>query len=57
MVLVVMNNGLQVTGITSLPNSDFVGKTPEQIQRRLMKTALRGMGVTVACRLQESHRH
>jgi DNA repair protein RadC/GNAT superfamily N-acetyltransferase len=44
MVVVVMNNSLQVTGITSLPNSDFVGKTPEQIQRRLMKTALRGMG-------------
>jgi DNA repair protein RadC len=56
MVLVVMNNSLQVTGITSLPNSDFVGKTPEQIQRRLMKTALRGMGVRllVASRNREA---
>jgi DNA repair protein RadC len=56
MVVVVMNNSLQVTGITSLPNSDFVGKTPEQIQRRLMKTALRGMGVRllVASRNREA---
>jgi DNA repair protein RadC/GNAT superfamily N-acetyltransferase len=56
MVLVVMNNSLQVTGITSLPNSDFVGKTPEQIQRRLMKTALRGMGsrLLVASRNREA---
>jgi DNA repair protein RadC len=56
MVVVVMNNSLQVTGITSLPNSDFVGKTPEQIQRRLMKTALRGMGVRllVASRSREA---
>ena len=56
MVVVVMNNSLQVTGITSLPNSDFVGKTPEQIQRRLMKTALRGMGsrLLVASRNREA---
>ena len=44
MVFIVMNNGLDVTGITTLPNSDFIGKTPEQVKRTLMKTALRNMG-------------